>query len=392
MRMLKLLFLIDTLEVGGAERSLLDILSRFQTVAPVLCHIYPGETLKPVFQQAGIKVISLNISGKYSFATAVHEVLRLIREERPVILHSMLFRADIIGRISGKLSGLPVVNTFVNDTYSHFRTSRMTLTQRAKHGGVYLLDRLTCPFVTCFTANSEAVKLANCRALRILPSLVDVIYRGRDISLFDNASRAKEATALRGLNLPEDVTIILSVARLLDRKGQEEIIRAIPRVIEKYPQVRLLIAGEGLYRPFLEKLIAELDIKDNVLLLGTRHDIPQLLSCADIFVSAAHYEGLPGAVIEAMLSGIPLALSDMDVHREMVEDGITGRLFPLFSSSAIAATLIDLLDHPAEAKIMGSRAKKRAMELFDIRKIVSRHEELYSEVLEKWKRNHRNLH
>lgn len=379
--MIKVLFLVDTLEVGGAELSLLEMLPRFKGVEPVLCQLYPGDALKARFQDAGVQVVSLDLPGRYALRQAVGLVRRLVREQRPALLHATLMRADIIARIAGRLEGQPVVNSLVSETYASVREREMAPIRRLKHRGMYIADRLTAPLAAGFIANSHAVKQASCRDLGIDPRRVEVIYRGRDLARFamDKAERGPSDRPTTGhVGRP----LIVNVGRLCENKGQAELIRAMPALLTAYPDACLLIAGEGPYRAVLTGLIADLGLAEQVFLLGHRYDIPALLQAADLFVSPSHYEGLPGAVIEAMLAGVPVALSNMNVHREMVVDGDNGRLFPLRDISALATTMLSLLDQPELARAMAQRARRQAFELFDIDKAVARHERFYERLLQ----------
>ncbi|HWR97734.1 MAG TPA: glycosyltransferase family 4 protein, partial [Candidatus Methanoperedens sp.] len=114
-------------------------------------------------------------------------------------------------------------------------------------------------------------------------------------------------------------------------------------------------------------------------------DVPAQLRSADLFVSASRAEGLPGAVIEAMLTGLPVVLSDIGVHREMIEDGTSGRLFPAGDGVALAALIVALLERPGEMRRLGERARERARELFDLEQVAARHAQLYADVLGAWR-------
>lgn len=378
---MRVLYLIDTLETGGTEKSLREILSCFRETESVLCHVYPGETLKRACEDAGIRVISLNIPGKYSFCRAIRAVRNVIREVRPDLIHTALFRSDIIGRFSGKMSGVPLIGSFVNDSYALERKKFLTQQERLKLMCVHMLDAATVPLVTHFTANSMAVKRSNCDALRVSPERVDVINRGRDSAAFTGMG-GKETSALRtSLGLGDADRVLLNSGRLVIQKGQDTLVKAMPLVLKACPKAKLLIAGEGPYRPELERLIRESGLAGSVRLLGRRDDIPGLLAIAEGFVFSSLFEGMPGALIEAMLAGKPVIASDIPVHAELVRNNETGLLFPLRDHEALAQHAIRLLQDPVRAAEMGARARELGRENFDIQRIAAQHEELYREVL-----------
>ena len=109
------------------------------------------------------------------------------------------------------------------------------------------------------------------------------------------------------------------------------------------PETVLLLAGEGPERDNIDQQIHRMGLEGQVRLLGRRDDIPQLLALADVFVFPSHYEGHPGAVIEAMFAGKPIVASDTPVHRETISDGESGLLVPLRSPAPLAEAMLILL-------------------------------------------------
>jgi glycosyltransferase involved in cell wall biosynthesis len=379
-KIVKVLYLIDTLETGGSEQSLLNILSRFKQVKPLVCHVYPGETLKPAFEAAGIPVISLNMPGRYNFRRAIDQVTKLLRAEQPDLLHTTLFRADVIGRAAGRLTRLPVLSSFINEPYHPDRWATISTTKRLKLKAVQLIDRLTARWACHFIAVSEPTRAANCRALGIPPEKVTVIYRGRDPQPFLNVSAQARRHHRLALGLPLEAPILLNVARLLQRKGQNELIQAMPLVLQKFPQAQLLIAGEGHDRPMLEATIKDLGLDHAVRLPGRRDDIPELLHLADLFVFPSYYEGHPGSLVEAMLAARPIVASDIPVHREAIVDKETGCLVSTRNPQAIAQVIIWMLAHSVEAERMGLQARQTALARFQIDRIAAEHETLYEKI------------
>src|SRR5688500_16075311 len=113
----KVLFVIDTLQFGGAEQSLLENTSRFKNTHPVVCHLYTGDVLEPRFAEKGIKVYSFNISKKYGFLEAYKKLKKIVEQEQPDLMVAYLTRSEIVTRLLGKFNKIPVVGTFVNDLY-----------------------------------------------------------------------------------------------------------------------------------------------------------------------------------------------------------------------------------------------------------------------------------
>ena len=381
MRYPKVLFLIDTLEVGGAEQSLLHILQRFPNVQPLVCTLYSGDKLKLQYEAAGIPVLSLGLRGRYRFGAGIRRVRHVVKAEKPDLIHATLYRAGIVARAVGKITGTPVIDSFVNDSYAPERYASLSNSGKAKLKAIELVDRVTAPAVTRFMSITEAIKATNCEALNVPPGKVDVIYRGRSAEAFAAPDVECIADLRRELRIEPGAPVLLNVARLLERKGQQDLLRAMPAVLAHHPEARLLIAGEGGFRARLEREIVELGLQQSVTLLGYRRDIADLLALADVFVFPSHWEGQGGALVEALFSSTPIVAADTPVHRESVTHGTMGRLFPVGNPEAIAAEVVWLLDRPEERARYGAAARAAAEGRFDIQRIAEQHEEFYRRVL-----------
>ncbi|MDA7980506.1 MAG: glycosyltransferase family 4 protein, partial [Pirellulales bacterium] len=379
---MKVLFLIDTLAVGGAERSTLEIAQQFRATRASICHIYAGDTLRPEYEAAGIPVISLNIRAKYGFPRAIRAVRKIIRKQKPDLIHACLFRAGLIGRIVAKRERMPIVDSFVSDSYCPERIQRLPMLGRCKLQAIRVADKWTARLVSRFMAITQAIKFSNCQSLGLAPDCVDVIYRGRCPSTFTAMSRERIAVVRRDLRICNGASIILNVARCVEHKGQADLLQAMPRVLNGHPATQLLIAGDGPFRTRLKELISRLGLDRNVTLLGNRNDVADLLAVADVFAFPSHWEGQGGALIEAMFSATPIVASDIAVLRESVTHGDTARLFRLGDSDSLAREISWFLDRPTECQNYGVRGRADALKRFEIRKIAQQHEELYRRVLD----------
>lgn len=379
----RVLYVIDTLEVGGSERSLLETAARLDRsrFEPHVCSLYQGATLQPEFEAAGIPVTACGLPGKYQFAKANRALRSVVRAVSPDLLHTTLFRANQVGRWVGWRMGLPVVSSFVSQPYSdeRFEVDRRIVPWKLRC--LQLMDAVSARWVTRFHAVSSAVREDACRSLRIPEERVLVVPRGREVDGFP-ARGCGEALRLREkLCGAEAGPILLNVGRLMEAKGQRELLRAMPTIVTEFPGARLLIAGEGLLRDELEQLIDELQLRRHVQLLGRRDDVPLLLAAADCFVFPSRYEGLPGAAVEAMLAGCPVVASSIPVMRDLLQDGVTGLLTPPGDADALSGTVIRLLRDPARAERLASEARTEARARFDIGHVAAQMQWLYEQVL-----------
>lgn len=372
------LFIIDTLQTGGAEKSLLEITAKFRNYHPVFFQLYPGNALHADFAKANIEVREFNLKPGYHFKANAQQVLPDALSLRPVLIHSSLFRSDMVARHLSAELGVPLVNSLVNNSYSKKRYAALSAVGKLKLLGIQLWDRLTAPHVDLFISNSFAIKETNAKALGISSKKIEVIYRGRDSRLFSSVDAA-ETTALKTSMNVGSKKVFLNVSRLLDRKGQLDLIRAFDQVHKQRQDVMLLIAGDGAYRNILESEVTKLGLIDSILLLGNRKDVPALLKAADFFVFPSHYEGLPGALIEAMFARTPVIVSAIPENLECVDEQ-SALLFPAGDQDQLAAQMIRALEDTGNA-VRAKRAYEHALANFEINQIATRYETAYDGLL-----------
>ena len=327
MKRIKVLYLLDTLAVGGAEKSLVDIAIANTIIDSVFVTIYKGDNLVPVLKENNILVHQLENPFRYEFDTVVSKLLPLIDTIKPDIIHATLFRSDIIARKVKRHRNIPLISSFVNNTYLKERYKKLTPIGKVKLFGCQMMDRLSAKYVDLFISNSATILETNCRALGIQKSKTKVIYRGRSSAKFEIISD-EEIIALKSkLKLKNSVKVLLNVSRLLDRKGQLDLLHSYAEVIKSHQDTVLIFAGEGSYRATLESAIKELHLEKNVLLLGNIDFVPLLLKTADIFIFPSDEEPFGLVLLESMKYGKPAIVRNVDGPREIVRDGIDALMF-----------------------------------------------------------------
>lgn len=171
--------------------------------------------------------------------------------------------------------------------------------------------------------------------------------------------------------------LVGNVARLAEQKGQRTLLEAAPAVLERHPEARFVVVGDGELRHELERLAAPLG--DRVLFTGARDDVPDLLASFEVFAFPSLYEGLCLAVIEAQAAGVPVVATPVGGIRETVVDGETGFLVPPRDARALAARILHCLDQPEDARRVAEEARRRVRERFSERRMVERTLALYAE-------------
>lgn len=375
----KVLFIINTLQGSGAERSLVEIATNFKAYVPVFVHIYKGDMLKPFLQEAGIKVYSLDIQEKYGFEKAVKLLTPIYQEEKPSLIHSTLYNSDMIARrMKKKFPHIPLVGSFVNNSYTPQRYKNQSFVQKVKLWLAYQLDKYSAKKVDFFISNSETIKKAEGGALGVPQTKIQVIYRGRSLEKYDHINQTKIDATKASLGI-EGKNILLNVSRLIQRKAQLDIVNALPAVLEEFPDTVLLIAGHGNYEKILEERASKLKLQNHVKLLGRRMDVPELLDLSTIFVYPSYAEGLPGALIEAMMARKIIIASNIGENLECVDEKCA-LIFEKGQVGELADKIKYALHNFSDLKSLGEKARNRAEEKFEIGAIAKQYEELYDRI------------
>jgi glycosyltransferase involved in cell wall biosynthesis len=175
-----------------------------------------------------------------------------------------------------------------------------------------------------------------------------------------------------------DGIVVGNVARLAEQKGHRDLIAAAPAVLERHPDVRFAVAGDGELRAELEALARPLG--ERFTFLGERDDVPDLLASFDVFAYPSRFEGLCLAVIEAQAAGVPVVATPVGGIVENVVDGKTGLLVPPRDPVALAGAIVRLLDDPELARALAERARPRVRERYTRQRMVERTLALYDSI------------
>ena len=351
------LYLIDSLVPGGAERSLAAmapyLVAGGTSLEVATLHERPG--VQAELEAAGVPLHSL--AGPGGRPGWVRRAVRLIAARRPDLVHTTLFEADLAGRVAATLCRVPVVSSLVNVAYGPEQQAAGGV-DRLKLGAARLLDAATARPVVRFHAVSEHVADVMARRLHLRRSRIQVVPRGRDPELLGRRTPERRADARAGLGVGPEAVVVLAAARHEPQKGLDTLIAAVPHVLERAPAARFLIAGrDGTQTAALRALAGRLGVEEAVRFLGARPDIPELLCAADVFAFPSRWEGMPGAILEAMALETPIVASDVPPVREAVTHGETAWLVPVGQPEPLARGIVDTLEDPAAAAARAARAQ-----------------------------------
>jgi len=376
----KVLFVIDSLQAGGAEKSICEIASRMSQFDPSIAILFPDrDELRDSALRQGLQIydLSLNRYSRSWFFQGKSRFEKICRDLQPAVVHAHLFKSEMIARLSKRPASTALVGAFVNDSYSDARYSKQSFLQNQKLNVIKFLDKITIGRNFRITTISKTIGTSNSAVLGYPIEKVKLIYRGRETK-----NNIDEATR------PDGPFRFLVVARLLVRKGYFELIEAARILDGKNKQFQILVAGDGVDRETIKDYASKKGISDKVEFLGYRSDVNQLLAISDCFVFPSHYEGQGGALIEAMLAAKPIVVSDIPVFKEQVTANETGVFFKVGDGFDLAKTMEWVMDNYSMAREMGLKARIVAEEKFNIEKVVAEYEQFYSDVVRSWAERH----
>ncbi len=301
---------------------------------------------------------------------ALTALIRIIRTERPDIVHAHMPIAGFLGRLAATLCGVRQVAYTAHGFLFNQPGSwpRRTVSLGLEFIGARITDR----FLTVSEAEARDAR----RLLRARGAVA--VGNGRDPATFrpDPAARARVRAAL---GVSDDRVVITVVSRLVPHKGHADLIGAMRDVIRDAPAAELWVVGERLTTDrgddvgaMLDAAASPGDLGPHLRRLGYRADVADVLAASDIFVLPSHFEGLPMSVIEAMLTGLPVVATDIDGPREQVADGVTGVLVPPRTPAALRDALRRLALDPALRASMGAAGRVRAETLYNEATVIAR--------------------
>ena len=355
---LDVLFVIDGLGAGGAERSLAELLGPLveRGHRPVIARFHDrGTGVEVEVRAAGHEVVAVPGRGALTRARMLR---RLMRERRPDLVHSTLFAANLATRLALAGSSTPLLTSLVSTNYDATRRAGPVAGRRIT--AVQWVDRITAKRVDHFHAISKAVASDAARNLDIAAERMTVITRGRDRDRLGHPGDARRARVRDALSIAADAPVVLTTGREEHAKGHVHLVRATSILLDRHPDAVVLVAGRrGAASVAIDEAAKEAGVGASLRRLGHREDIGDLLSAADVFAFPSLWEGLGGATLEAMAMGLPVVASDLPVLRETLEPGGCSRFVHPADPAALASSLAALIEDPAARQTMGQAGRAR---------------------------------
>jgi glycosyltransferase involved in cell wall biosynthesis len=367
----RLAFVITELEVGGAERCLVNLATRinrekFQPVVYSLARRPPAgkDQLVRQLEEAQVPVRFLDLQSAWQIFSAVSRLARLLRDEQPQIVQTFLFHANVVGTLAARRAGVPQVATGVR--VADPRRWRAWV-ERWACGGV---DRIVCV--------SKSVA-EHCRTFARFPAeALTTIPNGVDAAEFASA----RPIDLAKIGVPPGRKAIVYIGRLDAQKGLDELLFVTPHLFQQLPDHDLVLVGDGPQRLMLQSTTKSLHLDQRVHFAGWREDVPAILAAAEMLVLPSRWEGMPNVVLEAMAAGKPVVARRVEGIEELLGNLGKEQIVDIGPKELVADRIIQLAQNPHLAVELGRLNQQRANEHFSIDAMVEKYERLYESLID----------
>jgi len=347
---------------------------------------HPGSWLKQdslILDGIFVKVLPFNprLSPGTDFTTFVR-LAGYFRRERFDVVHTHTIKPGLLGRLAARLAGVPVV---VHTVHGFYFYEGMSPAQKRLYRGIEALGAACSDLLLSQNRQDMAVAVREkiCSAEKIT-----FLDNGIDLARFNRAGVPAECVAAyrMDLGLQPGEKVVGFIGRFEREKGIYELLEAARRL--KHGGLRAKYVLIGASQPAKgsavspQAIIRQHDLDGDVLLLGFRDDVTQLLALMDLVVLPSYHEGKPRSLMESAAFGIPVVATRVVGITEVVADGITGLLVPVRDPAALAEAIACLLQDPARARAMGQAARCFALEHFDERAFFWKTDREYRRLLE----------
>jgi glycosyltransferase involved in cell wall biosynthesis len=366
MERLRVLFLIDELDIGGTEQQISELVrdidrARFE---PMVCCFRYGAKAREI-ESSGVRVLVEPKNLKADPGLVVR-LARRMRQERIDLLQTYLWTANTWGRLAARMAGIRLV----------LASERNVDIWEERYKRV--IGRWLARSTDRIIANSEAVRRYLLERGGLAPEKVVTVHNGVNFDRFETACDPRVRRA--ELGLPADAVLAGVVARVEPAKDHATLLRAMALITRRVPRLHLVVVGGGSEVPRLKASAAELGIADKVRFTGPRTDAAEWLQSLDISVLSSVKEGLSNTVLESMAAGRPMIATDVGGNAEVIVESETGFLVPPRDPAALGEALARLAQSPSMMEEFGRAGRERVHSVFSVRSMVSKTQALYLEL------------
>ena len=371
---INVMHVVENLNAGGMENGIVNLANNFESSSfefNICCIKKSGDLASRIYNK-NTKLFTLGCDDGLNLS-AVGTLSKLFKSNNVHIVHTHGWGArSMLGFLGAKMARTPLC---INGEHGHIFNYKKS--QR-------LIQQKLALYFDGFLFVSSQLQERYFRNLNIDPDNVKnlkVIHNGVDYDNF-NGSRPIEGLK-KEFNIKDGEVILVAIGSLKKQKNQQLIIHALERVKKNIPLIRLFIVGDGPDKISLNELSKSLSLEKNVTFLGVRHDIPELLSLADVFISSSLYthEGLSNVILEAMSSKVPIITTRSTGTSELLEEYETG-LFCDDNPEHMAKKILLLLNNNQLRIKMINNSWQNIKKSFGLKMMAENYSNYYQEVLE----------
>jgi len=380
---MKIVHVITRLVVGGAqENTLLSCEGQHDLGHNVTLITGPGlgpeGTLIERAKSYGYRVIEMPTMLRQLGAkdvTVYRELVAHLRELKPDVVHTHSSKAGILGRWAARRAGCKkIVHTIHGLAFT-------ASTKKIVNASYRYLEKITAPITHKIVCVADAMAQQSLAGGVGRAEQYVTVYSGMNTQPFVDAGAMRDVVRA-SLGLSSTDVVAVTIARLFDLKGHDDILALAPALCSTNPHLKFLWIGDGSLRARFEQQISALGLKDRFVLTGLvpPTKIPELVSAADVLIHPSRREGLARALPQGQLAGCPVITYDIDGNREGLIDGETGYCLPPFDVVRLGASLSTLVRDEPLRKKMGAAGQAFALTRFDTRAMIDGLERVYASI------------
>ncbi|RZB30171.1 MAG: hypothetical protein SRB1_02451 [Desulfobacteraceae bacterium Eth-SRB1] len=363
-----IMYVIDDLLVGGAQNVLLTTINALnkRKFKIFVVALFGSNGLANEMESAGAEVIFLHMAHKFDLIRVL-KLIKAIREKKIMLVHTHLLIANFWGRLAARLAGTKIIISTLHNYFYHRKSLNL------------IIERAIYPITTKIITVSEDMKKWFIREEKPDKDKFITIYNPIDLNEFPGVINCQNIK--KELNIDNNYPVLGNIQPMRQKNKQQFLVHAMSQIVKVFPNVKLLMVGDGPLKNDMERLVDKLGLGKHIIFLGFRHDISEILSAIDIFVSCPIYEAFGMVILEAMAMKKPVVTTRVGGIPEVVLENETAVLVDPQNPDQLSTAIINLSQDKERSQQLGVMGRKRAEELFSSEFIVRKIEALYEELI-----------
>jgi glycosyltransferase involved in cell wall biosynthesis len=365
MSKVKLLIIIDEMEVGGTQTQIVQMLSHIdkECYEPTVVYFRSPSFLVDELEQQGVRIVHIQKRSKLD-AGFLWRLCYFLRTGDFDVVHCYSFTAELWGMVAHRMVGRGKFISSIRGIYEWHTPIQ------------WHIKRLVSRYSSIVIANSRAGAHYAAMKMRLKEANIAVVYNG--IEPPEMLTEPQKREIRQKFQLENDTKVGIFVGRLVEHKNLPSLLRAVTILQSQRKDFMVLIVGSGPLRLELEGMVSNLRLSSLIRMLGERRDAAWLIQASDFVVLPSFREGLSNAILEGMIAGKPVVATAVGGNPELIIHGETGFLYPTDDYQALAKYMSFLLDDGYARKKMGDTGRQHVLREFGIDRMVRQMEQVYA--------------